>query len=274
MPTVTVNGVRIFYDLTGGGDAPLGMVHGAWWSHRGWESVVPGLAKTHRVLTYDRRGHSASERPPGQGSVREDVGDLAELIEHLELAPAWVVGVSSGASIVLRLAAERPDLLRGVILHDPALFSLLADDPEAGPILDAVRERIGAVVERIVAGDHAAAARQFVETVAAGPGRWDELSDDYREILIDNAPSFLDDARDDEALAFDVESITDFSKPSLITVGEQSPPFYGRVASRVADAMPQVEVQVFPGAGHVPHRTHPEAWVETVTSFIRKSSGA
>ena len=81
------------------------------------------------MLTYDRRGHSQSERLSGQGSVREDVADLAALIEDLRLAPAWVAGNSFGASITLRLAGERPDLLRGLIAHEPPLLSLLADDP-------------------------------------------------------------------------------------------------------------------------------------------------
>ena len=79
-----------------------------------------------RVLTYDRRGHSQSERPTGQGSVREDVADLAALLEHVELAPAWVLANSFGASISLRLASEHPGLFRGLIAHEPPLlFSLL-----------------------------------------------------------------------------------------------------------------------------------------------------
>ena len=100
---------------------PLVLVHGSWDSHHDWDLVVPRLADSFRVLTYDRRGHSESERPTGQESVREDVADLAALIEHLGLAPAWVVGNSFGASIILRLAGERPELFRGLIGHEPPL---------------------------------------------------------------------------------------------------------------------------------------------------------
>jgi pimeloyl-ACP methyl ester carboxylesterase len=146
MPTANVNGVRIFYELNGTGDA-LVLGHGSWVSHHSWDPVAPRLADSFRVLTYDRRGHSESERPTGQGSVREDVTDLATLIEHLGLVPAWVTGNSFGASITLRMAGERPDLFRGLLGHEPPLFWLLAHDPAVAPMLEELDQRIAAVVE-------------------------------------------------------------------------------------------------------------------------------
>jgi pimeloyl-ACP methyl ester carboxylesterase len=63
--------------------------------------------------------------------VRDDVADLAALLEELPHAPAHVVGNSFGASIVLRLAAARPDLFRSLIVHEPPLLGLLKDETEA-----------------------------------------------------------------------------------------------------------------------------------------------
>ena len=190
MATANVNGVRLFYELNGTGDV-LVLVHESWTSHQNWDLVVPRLIESFRVLTYDRRGHSESERPTGQGSVREDVTDLAALIEHLGLGPAWVAGNSFGASITLRLAGERPDLVRGLLGHEPPLFSLLAQDPAVAPLLEKVGQRIAAVVERIASGDHAGAAEQFVETVALGPGTWAQLPPEFQQTLIENALTFL-----------------------------------------------------------------------------------
>ena len=102
MATAEVNGVRLFFDLNGTGAVPLVLVYGSWDSHHDWDLVVPRLADSFRILTYDRRAHSESERPTGQGSVREDVADLAALIDHLGLAPAWVVGNSFGCTEGLR----------------------------------------------------------------------------------------------------------------------------------------------------------------------------
>jgi pimeloyl-ACP methyl ester carboxylesterase len=269
MATATVNGVRLFYELNGTGDV-LVLVHGSWTSHHSWDLVVPRLAESFRVLTYDRRGHSDSERPAGQGSVREDVTDLAALIEHLKLGPAWVAGNSFGASITLRLAGARPDLFRGLLCHEPPLFSLLAQDPAVAPLLAEVAQRITAVVERIAAGDHAGAAEQFVETVALGPGTWAHLPLEFQRTFIENAPTFLDEVNDPEQLGFDPSWMRGFSRPALLTLGDQSPPTFAPVVTKLAEALFRVEVGTFPGAGHIPHATHPDAYIEAILAFTRK----
>jgi pimeloyl-ACP methyl ester carboxylesterase len=179
-----------------------------------------------------------------------------------------VAGNSFGASITLRLAGERADLLRGVIAHEPPLFSLLANDSSVAPMLDDVGKRIGAVAS----GDHAGAAEQFVETVALGPGTWAQLPPDLQQTFITNAPTFLDEARDPEQLAFDLTWIRTFYRPSLLTMGDQSPPTFAPVVAKIADVLPKASVVTFPGAGHIPHNTHPEAYVEAIIAFIRNNA--
>jgi pimeloyl-ACP methyl ester carboxylesterase len=181
-----------------------------------------------------------------------------------------VVGNSFGASIALRLAGERPELLRGLIAHEPPLFALLADDPALAPALRDVSQKIGAVVERIASGDHAGAAEQFVETVALGPGTWAQMPPELQQTNIENAPTFLDEANDPEQLAFDLEWIRGFSKPTLLTLGDQSPPIFAPVVARLAGALPHAEVVTLPGAGHIPHATHPGAYVEAIVGFTCK----
>jgi len=195
------------------------------------------------------------------------------LTEHLGLGPAWVVGNSFGATIVLRLAGERPDLFRGLVAHEPPLFSLLAGDLTAAPMLEEARARIGSVAARIASGDHAGAAEQFVETVALGPGTWAGLPAPLQRTFIENAPTFLDEAEDPEQLAFDLESLSRFPRPSLLTTGDRSPPTFAPVVTILAGALPRAERHTFPGAGHVPHSTHPEAWVEVLRGFIARHRG-
>src|SRR4030095_3938376 len=125
MPIDKINGVKIFWELTGMKGDPLVFVHGSWGDHHNWDKVTGELAKTFRVLTYDRRGHSRSERPPGQGSVDDDAADLVALISFLNLSPAHIAGNSFGATIVLKTAAKRPDLFSSMIIHEPPLFGLL-----------------------------------------------------------------------------------------------------------------------------------------------------
>src|SRR3954469_14235285 len=93
MPKVRVNGVALWYEMAGGkSDDVVVLVHGSWADHTAWQQVVPRLAQSFRVLTYDRRGHGQSESMPGQGTRQEDETDLAGLLEALDLAPAHVAG--------------------------------------------------------------------------------------------------------------------------------------------------------------------------------------
>jgi pimeloyl-ACP methyl ester carboxylesterase len=64
MPTSKINGVGLAYETSGAGN-PVVLVHGGWGDHESWGQLAPLLARHHEVITYDRRGHSASERPSG-----------------------------------------------------------------------------------------------------------------------------------------------------------------------------------------------------------------
>ncbi|HEY7606174.1 MAG TPA: alpha/beta hydrolase [Actinomycetes bacterium] len=268
MASAYVNGIRLFYQVSGDGDPPLVLVHGSWVSQDHWALVTPLLARSFRVVTYDRRGHSRSERPPGQGSVHQDVADLAGLIEDLDLGQVWVAGNSFGGSIALRLAAERPDLLGGVVAHEPPLFALLAGDPELAPVLDQVAARIGAVVQRIATGDHAGAAEQFVETVALGPGAWAQLPDQVRQTFITNAPTYADECRDPDQLTLDLDRLGSFGGPVLLTMGDHSPPTFAPVVATLAQALPHAQVVTLASAGHIPHVSHPDIYVQAVATYI------
>ncbi|MGH9196777.1 MAG: alpha/beta fold hydrolase, partial [Acidimicrobiia bacterium] len=213
---------------------------------------------------------SRSERPAGQGSVREDVADLAALLEELGHSPAHVIGNSFGGSIVLRLAAERPEQFRSLIVHEPPLFGLLKHEPNAKDALAAVQQRMSSVVSLLTAGDWTAGARQFVETVAFGPGAWSELPEEVRNTFVGNAPTWLDEVHDPEALEIDLSRLRGLTAPALLTIGDQSPPFFPLVVEKVAAAMSQAKMHTYAGAGHGPHLSHPEEYVRVVTEFIAR----
>jgi pimeloyl-ACP methyl ester carboxylesterase len=268
MSITRVNGVRLFWDLRGETGDLLVLVHGSWGNHHNWDSVVPGLARSFRVLTYDRRGHSQSERPGGQGHVEEDVADLAALIDHIGHGPAHIAGNSFGAAITLRLAGERPELFRSLIVHEPPVFRLLDHEPHAQAALSAINERIGVVIHMLEAHDSPGGARQFVETIAFGPGAWEQLLPELRETFVFNASTWLDEMRDPESLALNLDRLRGFSARALLTFGGQSPPFFPLVVKQIAQKMPQAVTSTFPGAGHVPHVSHSDEYVSTVTNFV------
>src|SRR5207302_9161890 len=133
----------------------------------------------------------------------EDADDLAALIDELRLAPAHIAGNSYGAIVVLRAAILRPHLFRSLIAHEPPLFALL-EGTEYEPALAEVQRRIDAVIGPLANGDHEAAARLFVETIAFGPGAWeDQFSAEMRKVFVNNAPTWLDEMRDPDALEID-----------------------------------------------------------------------
>lgn len=267
MPMADVNGARLYYELSGDGDVPLVMVHGGIGSHQVWEPVVPSLAESFRVLNYDRRGHGRSDLPGDQMSVREHVDDLAAMIEELDLAPAWLVGNSSGGSVVFRLCGEQPDLLRGAIVHEPALFGLLEEDPDAAPMLAGAIGAVGNVMEKVASGDETSAAEDFCEAMV-GYGTWDPMPTEMRQMMIDNVGRFPKE--DVQVITCDPERIRSFEKPVLLTMGDESPPIYAPVIEKLTGILPGPEVVRLNGTGHVPQITHPEAFAQTVEEFIRK----
>jgi pimeloyl-ACP methyl ester carboxylesterase len=259
---IEVNGLQLLVEERGGGE-PLVLVHGSWDDRQVWELIEEDLARRFRVVSYDRRGHTGSQDSPEPGSRRDDEDDLAELIGALDLAPANVVGSSFGASIALGLAGRQPELFRTLCVHEPPLLSLAADDP----IVAQVGEAVGSVLELMERDEVEAAARDFVDKIALGPGAWEMMSEEERASVVRNAPTFLGEQRDPDWDQIDLAALGTLALPVLLTQGDESPPFFSRIIARLAKTIQGAEVRTLPGAGHVPHLTHPAEYVSTITQF-------
>jgi pimeloyl-ACP methyl ester carboxylesterase len=273
MPFSEFDETRLHYELTGAGE-PLFLVHGSWVDGGVWEAVVPLLASRFEVVTYDRRGHSRSSCPPGQGSIREDVEDLAALIDGLGMAPAHVAGASLGGSIVLRLAASHPALLRSIAVHEPPLFELIDAERDGFPEMAELRARLAAVAARLEAGDDEGAARQYHEQLAGPSDGWARLSPADRRMRVINAPTYLDQCLDPEALEIDLNSLEAFQGPALVTYGDLRPPLFRRIAQMVVAALPAAHEVEIPGTAHNPQVTHPDAYARVLTEFASTAAWA
>ncbi len=268
MPFIQVNGTRLRYERTGAGD-PLVLVHGSWVDSSVWDAVWPTLARSFDVVSYDRRGHSRSSCPPGQGSVRDDVEDLAGLIELLGLTPAYVAGASLGGSITLRLAAARPELVRSAAAHEPPLFDLLESEAADWPELAELRARLAAVATRLEAGDLEGGARLYFDRVAATDRGWAGLDPGHRRMLLANARTYLDQCGDPAALDVDLESLAAFDGPVLVTYGDLRPPFFKRIVELLVAVMPGATAELIPGTAHDPQITHPNSYARAVEGLAR-----
>ena len=67
----------------------------------------------------------------------------------------------------------------------------------------------------------------------------------------------------------DLDRMVAESCPVLLTQGDQSPPFFAAIISRLAELIHCVQVTTISDAGHVPHQTHPTEWLVVVTEFAR-----
>lgn len=263
-----VNGTRLAWRTAGDAQRPLVFLHGSWQDSHSWDLVLPRLAQTHRVIAPDRRGHGQSS--PNPGGVHDDVADLARLIEHLDLAPAVIVANSSGASIALRLAIDRPDLCDAVIGHEPPLLGLLEDASESQAALAGVRLELDAVRTLLAESRFDDAAEWFVERVALGPGAWRLLPPAARQRFIAHAPTFADELLDPEIERLSPAALADCRVPIVLTAGAKSPAFFRAVIDRLTGAHPGIPLHVFQAAGHAPHATHPGEFVQFVNDAIMR----
>ena len=102
---------------------PLLLIHGQGvaWEH--YYRVLPALAEDYRVFAVDVYGHGGSARVPSKYTAAAIGADLARFIEQEIGEPVIVTGHSSGGQLAAWLAGHRPDLVRGVLLEDPPMFT-------------------------------------------------------------------------------------------------------------------------------------------------------
>ncbi len=113
------DGCSLHYEEYGQGP-PLLLLHGLGSSCRDWEYQIPVLAEQYRVIAMDMRGHGRSGKPRERYSIRGFAGDVEALIEHLNLGPVHVLGLSMGGMIGFQLAVDQPHLLKSLCVVNSA----------------------------------------------------------------------------------------------------------------------------------------------------------
>jgi pimeloyl-ACP methyl ester carboxylesterase len=174
MPTFKNGSVEIVYLDEGDGD-PIVLVHG-FASNKEVNWVMPGWTTTlrrdkRRVIALDNRGHGQSDKLYDPADYHTDImaGDVAALIEHLNLGRADVMGYSLGARISAVLAARQPELVRSVILGGAGIRLIdnagLRDEiaeslerPSLADVTDPMGKRFRAFAEQTRSDLHALAA--------------------------------------------------------------------------------------------------------------------
>lgn len=267
MPTVTLPHARIGYDLSGAGD-PTVLVHGSLVDRSSWDRVRPGLAQSLTVLTYDRRGYGESTGAFRTHPVRDDASDLARLLEALDLFPVHVIAHSYGGAVALRLAEDRPEMVRSLVLHEPPFIGLLEDDPVDASEGARVRAGTEAIRAQVSAGRTEEAAREIVNAFSVEEGAWERLRPEVQRAMLLYLDRWSEELEDPEASRPDRGSLSELLIPALLTTGERSPPFVHRVVSHLAGYLRNATVRTLPGASHVPHLTNPDQFIALIHGFL------
>ncbi len=116
------DGIKLAYIDEGKGSETILMIHGLGSYLPAWKKNVVELSKTARVIAIDLPGYGKSSKAPHNGMMTFYAGVVADLIQTLQLGPVNLAGHSMGGQISMVLALEKPELVKRLILVDPAGF--------------------------------------------------------------------------------------------------------------------------------------------------------
>ncbi len=241
------------YARAGGPGDPLLLLHAGWEDRRAWDGLFSLLSTGFEVLACDRRGHGESPAADGPLRVREDARDLADLLEAADLFPTHVAATGSACASAVRLASERPELVRSLLLHEPPFVTVEGGDAanaeRRGDLVAGWRSAQAAARQ----GDADRAARAYLEILAGPSERWDRFPPAARDRWRANALRWAEEMDDPEVCAPELSGVGAVALPVLLTFGEESPPVAGEIVRAVARSLPNAEVRELPGTGHLPH---------------------
>lgn len=260
------NGAQIYHEIRGTGPSVV-FVSGTSGDAGHFARVAELLADEFTVVTYDRRGNSRSPRPVGwnQTSTDEQGDDLAALIQALGLAPAAVYGTSAGAIIALNAVLRHERLLRGAILHEPPLMSVLAHPDEAMGIIQPIVE----------GGMQKGGPRGAIEAFlgfAAGDALQALDSDTVGRMLDNGGTVFGLEFGKFESWRPSEEQLARVSIPVQVMCGNQSAPFFAEASTWLAKRLGTDLIQA-PGT-HVPNFDRPGELVDAIRPFLHRISGS
>ena len=233
------------------------LVHGFTQTRASWDEVAGRLAERFEVVGVDLPGHG------GSGSVRVGFEEAAGLVGEAGGAGAYV-GYSLGARLCLRLALDRPDLVRALVLigGSPGIA-----DPDARAER---RAADAALAERIERGGVEA----FLDAWLAGPlfATLPVEAAGREERLANTAEGLASALR---RLGTGVQTplwdrLGALRPPTLLVAGALDPKFAGIAREMAAAIGPNARVALVPGAGHAAHLERPAETAALVEAFLTR----
>jgi pimeloyl-ACP methyl ester carboxylesterase len=277
-----------------GGEGPvLLLVHGLGGSHLNWLSVAPKLAEHHRVYALDLPGFGRSPLAGRPSTIAANIDLLTRVMARLSDAPISLMGNSMGGLLSLGIAAIHPNLVRSLVLVDPAV-------PTPGP---AVRPQLNRISRTFLAAAFMPqwGVRRVSRAVAAlGP---ESLV--YETLRLCSAdPSRIEQAVVDAHIALEAERLAQpgwqesfyaatrslvrvlalkrqvfrwvqsVVAPTLLVQGDHDRLVGVDSARYVASLRPDWEYHEFTGVGHVPMLEVPGEFLEVTVDWLQRHEAA
>jgi pimeloyl-ACP methyl ester carboxylesterase len=264
--TIDRDGVRIAYDVTGGGagagdasdgaGAPVLFSHGFASSSHMFGSTVAALDGSRRCVRWDLRGHGRSDYPtdPACYSVDLSIGDMLAVLDAAGVERAVLVGHSLGGYLSLALHRRHPERVAGLALVDTGP-GYRRDDARAG-WNDMCEDYARSLEQRGLDG--------------LPPGAEELRSDVHRSAdgLVHAARGIL---RQDDAAVLD--HLPSIDVPTLVLVGSRDKAFLAG-ASYMERKIPGARLVVVDGAGHAPMISHPSSVESALADLLARVDSA
>jgi 2-succinyl-6-hydroxy-2,4-cyclohexadiene-1-carboxylate synthase len=243
-----------------GGSPRVVLVHGFTQTLAAWGAVGERLARRWQVVRVDLPGHG------GSGEVRVGFAEAAELIGQAGGVGVYC-GYSLGGRLCLRLALDRPELVRGLVLvgaspgiADPGARAerRAADEALAGRI---EREGVAAFLDRWLAGP------LFATLPAAAAGRAERLANTAEGLA--SALRRLGTGAQEPLW----DRLATLRPPTLLVAGALDARFAAVAAEMAAAIGPRARVALVPGAGHAAHLERPAELAALVEAFLDAGVG-
>jgi pimeloyl-ACP methyl ester carboxylesterase len=267
MPYVrTDDRVRIYYEEHGAG-TPLVLAYGIGGNVKMWDVNVPGLARRHRLVLWEPRGHARSGSPedPAKYSFRRWALDLKAVLDHLGLRRAHVGGLSLGAGIATRFALAFPGRVRALVVTNSSSASGLPLSWQslvmrARSIEITLTRGMDAMAEFAMAENP-----NVSERLALDPGAKAEFYEEYRQLT---PIGYANALRALLAMDHITDELPRLRMPVLLIGGDRDPSLGPmKVIHRKIRGSKLV---VLSPASHFANRDQPDAWNRLVLDFLAK----
>ena len=236
---------------------------GAW---AGLAAALNGVT----ITATDAPGHGrAPDWQPGGDMHAVATAQSVAMAESLgQASPIDLIGHSFGGTVALRIAVERPDLVRSLTLVEPVIFAA-ARAVDAAVFADFRDAHLG-FATLVEAGDHTAAAALFHshwgsgEPFAALPERTRAYMVARIPLIVAQNPTLLDDA----ARMLRPGGLEAIRVPVLLIEGADSPAIIDAVHRALALRLPQAMRLVVPNAGHMVAISHAAEIAQAVQAHL------